>query len=129
MRAIRSKNTKLEEKVSKELWRRGFRFRKNVKSLVGKPDIAIKKYRIVIFIDSCFWHYCTMHCNVPEANKDYWLSKLERNRARDREVTQYYLDNGWNILRVWEHDVNKDLERTADIIEEFIHNNLNRLKI
>lgn len=60
MRAVKSKNTKIEQKVCKEIWKKGIRFRKNVKDLKGKPDISIKKYKIVIFIDSCFWHGCPL---------------------------------------------------------------------
>lgn len=120
MRAIKSKNTQLEEKITKALWKKGFRFRKNVMSLVGKPDIAIKKYKVVIFIDSCFWHFCTLHCRIPETNRDYWINKLKRNIDRDREVTKYYIDNGWRILRIWEHQVKENLDRTVDSIGQFI---------
>ncbi|WP_356948169.1 hypothetical protein [Fictibacillus fluitans] len=71
MRSIKSVS-KLEEIVSKELWRRGFRFRRNVKDLFGKPDFAIKKYKVVIFIDSCFWHNCPVHGHLPKTNVEYW---------------------------------------------------------
>jgi DNA mismatch endonuclease (patch repair protein) len=70
MQAIKSRS-KLEAKVTKSLWQKGIRFRKNVKSLPGKPDIAIKKYKVVIFIDSCFWHVCPIHGNSPKSNPVY----------------------------------------------------------
>ncbi|MED3882811.1 very short patch repair endonuclease [Priestia megaterium] len=119
MKAIRSQS-QLENLVSKELWKRGIRFRKNVKNLLGKPDIAIKKYKIVIFIDSCFWHVCPIHGNKPKSNQDYWINKLNRNKERDQEVTEYYKKAGWRILRVWEHEIKQDFEKTIDMIVEFI---------
>jgi len=120
MRAIKSKDTSIENQVSKELWRRGYRFRKNVKSLFGSPDIAIKKYKIVIFLDSCFWHGCELHANMPKNNQEFWFFKLKRNKERDEEVNNYYLNNGWHLMRVWEHDIRKSLILTVDSIVEFI---------
>jgi DNA mismatch endonuclease, patch repair protein len=119
MQAIKSQS-KLENKVTRELWKQGVRFRKNVKSLPGKPDIAIKKYKLVIFIDSCFWHVCPLHGNMPKSNQEYWIKKLNRNQARDKEVNQYYKENGWEILRVWEHDLKEDLQLTIDKMKAFI---------
>ncbi|MGU3471896.1 very short patch repair endonuclease [Paenibacillus sp. D51F] len=124
---VRSKNMKsirsisvLEGLVSKELWRRGLRFRKNSKKLFGKPDISIKKYRVVIFIDSCFWHFCDLHGRYPKSNIEYWEKKLNRNKQRDIEITEYYKNKGWNVLRIWEHQVKKDFDKTIDDILEFI---------
>ena len=116
MRAIRSKKTKLEEIVSKELWNRGIRFRKNVNSLYGKPDIAIKKHRVVIFIDSCFWHGCELHCRLPKSNKEYWVKKINRNKQRDKEVTNYYQNLDWTILRIWEHELKENFQEVIDKI-------------
>lgn len=121
MRAIGSKNTKLEERISKALWHRGFRFRKNVKVLKGKPDIAIQKYRAVIFIDSCFWHGCPLHGRLPKSNEEYWELKIERNKARDQEVTQYYIEYGWDILRIWEHNVRHNFDETINNIVQFLN--------
>ncbi|MFE4241821.1 very short patch repair endonuclease [Peribacillus butanolivorans] len=115
MQAIKS-ISKLEEIVAKELWRNGIRYRRNVKTLFGKPDIAIKKYKIVIFIDSCFWHCCPIHGNMPKSNLDYWENKLTRNKKRDEEVTSYYIEQGWHILRIWEHEVKKELDLTIQKI-------------
>jgi DNA mismatch endonuclease (patch repair protein) len=120
MRAIRSTNTKLEGQVTKELWRRGIRFRKNVKGLFGKPDIAIKKYKIVIFIDSCFWHGCEYHGNMPKSNPEYWLKKLTRNKERDIEVANYYSNKGWYILRIWQHEIKEDFNEAIKKIIDFI---------
>ncbi|QQF63047.1 very short patch repair endonuclease [Bacillus mojavensis] len=121
MKAVKSKNTKIEKVVSKEIWGRGIRFRKNVKNLKGKPDIAIKKYKIVIFIDSCFWHGCPLHGRIPKSNVEFWNNKIKRNIERDKSINQYYTRKGWNILRIWEHDLNKKkFSQTIDKIEEWI---------
>jgi len=120
MRAIKGQKTKLEESVAKALWKRGFRFRKNVKTLYGKPDLAIKKYKLVIFIDSCFWHGCPEHGKLPKNNREFWRRKLERNKERDAEVTDYYRAKGWQIKRVWEHRIKEDFEGTINELEEFI---------
>lgn len=120
MKAIRSVNTLLEDRVTKELWKRGLRIRKNVKDLKGKPDIAVKKYKAVIFIDSCFWHGCEVHGNKPKTNESYWGPKLARNMARDIEVTEYYERNGWCILRIWEHDIKENLQASIDQIISFL---------
>ncbi|WP_339192788.1 very short patch repair endonuclease [Paenibacillus sp. FSL W8-1287] len=121
MSKIKGSHTKLEDMVTKELWARGFRFRKNVRKLEGKPDIAIKKYKIVIFIDSCFWHFCDIHGHIPKSKIDFWTTKLERNKQRDVEVTSHYLSKNWNILRVWEHELKNDFENTILKISDFIN--------
>ncbi|USG67346.1 very short patch repair endonuclease [Brevibacillus ruminantium] len=120
MKAIRSTGSALENKVTKELWRRGFRFRKNVRKLMGNPDIAIQKHKIVIFLDSCFWHSCPIHGNMPTTNVGYWEKKLKRNMDRDIEVKEYYSNKGWKILRIWEHEVKNDFEGTLEKISNFI---------
>jgi DNA mismatch endonuclease, patch repair protein len=121
MRAIKSQSA-LENRVTKELWRMGFRFRKNAK-LFGKPDISIKKYKIVIFIDSCFWHCCPIHGNMPKSNKDYWEKKLGRNKLRDIEVNNFYRETGWSILRVWEHEFKGEFNHGLYLIVNFLNEN------
>ena len=119
MQAIKSQS-QLENTVSKAVWNKGFRFRKNAKDLFGKPDISIKKYKVVIFIDSCFWHSYPLHGNRPKTNQEFWDKKLARNQERDQEVTQFYKDKGWNILRIWEHEVKEDFELAITKITDFI---------
>lgn len=117
MGRVRSKNTKLELTLRKTLHSRGLRYRVNSK-LFGKPDISIKKRKLVIFIDSCFWHGCEEHCRLPSTNVEYWERKISRNKERDKEVTSYYLNAGWTVIRVWEHEITKDLPSIADKIME-----------
>jgi DNA mismatch endonuclease, patch repair protein len=118
MRAIKSQS-KLENQITKALWNKGFRFRKNAK-MFGKPDISIKKYKIIIFIDSCFWHSCPEHGNMPKSNQEYWIKKLQRNIARDVEVNNFYKNNRWNLLRIWEHAFKQDFDKEIDFISDFI---------
>lgn len=120
MRAVKSKGTKLEQKVFKALRKRGLKFRTNVANLPGKPDIAIKKYKIVIFLDSCFWHGCPLHCRMPKSNIEYWQKKIEQNKIRDALITENYKKMGWNVLRIWEHELKENFEKTIDKIERFI---------
>lgn len=94
------RRSKLEDNVSKALWKTGIRCRKNDKSLYGTPDISIKTFKIVIFIDSCFWHVCPEHFKMPESNTDFWINKVESNIQRDKRVSEYYINEGWNLMRV-----------------------------
>ncbi|WP_046176216.1 very short patch repair endonuclease [Domibacillus indicus] len=119
MKNIRSQS-KLENKVSKALWQKGVRFRKNAK-LFGTPDISISKYKTVIFIDSCFWHSCPVHGKIPKTNEDFWVKKLGRNMKRDLDVNRYYQEEGWCLLRIWEHELNQDFDSAIDKILDFIN--------
>ena len=122
MKSIKSES-KLENKVSKALWAKGLRFRKNDKKLFGKPDISIKKYKIVIFIDSCFWHHCEIHGHIPKSNQEYWIKKINRNIERDKKVTQYYKEKNWHIIRLWEHQLKKtNFENTVHDLAACIFN-------
>ncbi|MFD1957029.1 very short patch repair endonuclease [Paenibacillus thailandensis] len=121
MSAVRATHTKLEDRITAELWKHGIRFRKNTLDLLGKPDIAIKKYKVVIFIDSCFWHSCELHGRIPKSNVDYWAKKLSSNKQRDIAVTSHYNDHHWNILRIWEHEIKSDFSGTIARIIDFIN--------
>lgn len=126
MKAIKSVS-KIETIVAKELWKNGIRYRRNNKKLFGKPDISIQKYKIVIFIDSCFWHQCPLHATMPKSNKEFWGKKLNRNIERDKEVNEYYLQNKWRIKRIWEHEIKNDLFKVVDELMFFIEDS-KRLK-
>lgn len=112
MSRVRSKDSKIEVSFRKELWKRGFRYRKNPSKHFGKPDIVLKKYRAVIFIDSCFWHGCERHCRVPSTRTAYWKQKIHRNIARDKEVTMHYREIDWKIFRIWEHQLGENMDKT-----------------
>jgi len=121
MSRVRNKDSKIETSFRKELWKHGFRYRKNSSKYFGKPDMVLPKRKIVIFIDSCFWHGCKKHCRVPSAHKDYWTQKVARNMKRDKEVLQYYKQKqGWKIFRIWEHDLNKSSKKAIVKIVAFL---------
>lgn len=121
MKAVKSSETKIELKVRKLLWKKGIRYRKNVKSLLGKPDIAIKKAKLVVFIDSCFWHFCPIHGHMPKSNLEYWTKKLNRNTERDIKINHHYKELGWTVLRFWEHEVNDDVHSVVNQIIESLN--------
>ena len=122
MRAIRSKDTTIELALRTALWQRGIRYRKNYKGLIGKPDIVITKYRIAVFCDSDFWHGYDWENRKAriKSNQNYWIPKIERNMKRDREVTAALVEQGWIVLRFWEHTIRKELEDCVDDIQEAV---------
>ncbi|MCK4792563.1 MAG: very short patch repair endonuclease [Desulfobacteraceae bacterium] len=107
MRAVRNKDSKMEVEFRKTIWRAGFRYRKNATNYFGKPDLVLKKYRTVIFLDSCFWHGCRRHCQLPSTRRKWWKEKIEGNKARDKLVNRHYRKRNWNVIRIWQHDVKK----------------------
>lgn len=119
MRKIRNKDSMIEMSLRRILFNKGFRFRKNVKYLFGKPDIAFIAKKTVIFIDSCFWHGCSKHCRLPKSNRAYWINKIKRNRQRDIIVNRFYKKNEWKIFRVWEHKLN-NTDKVAENIIKYI---------
>jgi DNA mismatch endonuclease (patch repair protein) len=107
MRGNRSRDTKPEIAVRRDLHRRGLRFRVDYRlqpPLRTRADIVFTRARVAVFIDGCFWHGCPLHATTPKTNTDYWTPKLERNRARDRETTAALRSHGWTVLRFWEHE-------------------------
>jgi|TARA_B100001964_G_C13651280_1_gene344828 DNA mismatch endonuclease (patch repair protein) len=104
MSRIRSTNTQPEITVRSFLHRNGFRFRLHQKSIYGRPDIVLKKYKTVIFIDGCFWHRhkdCT-YAYTPKSRIDFWNNKFESNIKRDKKVNKSLKNEGWNLIRIWE---------------------------
>jgi len=117
---VRNKDTKMELKVRKALWHKGLRYRKNYKALIGTPDIAFPSKKLVIFLDSCFWHGCPLHFRKPKSNQKFWEEKIKRNRERDAEQTEHYVCQGWIIMRFWEHEIQTDFDRVIeDIVETY----------
>lgn len=102
MARIKSSDTKPELIVRKYLYKRGYRYRKNVKRLPGSPDIVLKKYGIAIFIHGCFWHGHDTHFHMPKSNVEFWEKKIRRNIQRDEENREQLKRMGWNVLTVWE---------------------------
>jgi len=114
MRKVQSKDTKLEIVFRRAFWNKGIKYRKNPKNYFGKPDLVLNRMRTVVFFDSCFWHGCKTHCRMPSTNKRYWLSKIGRNKKRDVEITKEYRNQGWQVIRIWEHE--------RDVINNIVSN-------
>jgi len=108
MSRIRSTNSKPEEIVRKYLFSQGFRYRKNVRTLPGCPDIVLPKYKTVIFVNGCFWdkHNCPRFV-WPSSNEEYWRPKILKNVERDQVSTALLRDAGWNVIVVWECELKK----------------------
>lgn len=110
MSQIKSTDTKPEETVRKYLFSKGLRYRKNVKTLPGKPDIVLAKYKTVVFVNGCFWHGHSgcKYFVMPKSNTDYWTNKIKRNIERDKTVVNDLCNMGWNVITVWECELKKD---------------------
>ena len=111
MSRIRGKATKPELLVRHWLWSHGYRYRLNVKSVPGKPDIVLRKYRTAIFVNGCFWHGhegCSLY-SVPKSNTDFWIAKVQRNRERDRQEYKDLHDAGWQVVVIWECQLKKSI--------------------
>ena len=123
MGRIHSKNTKPEIRVRSILHRQGYRYRIHVKELPGKPDLYFPKYKLVVFVQGCFWHQhenCK-RSNIPKSNKDYWITKLNRNVERDRENKKKLEELGLSVLYIWECET-KDPESIIKTFKGFIDN-------
>ena len=146
MSRIHGKGTKPELKVRQWLWRHGYRYRLNVKSVPGKPDIVMRRYRTAIFVNGCFWHGHFVHfgveslelrvesqlevesgvlkvdssqcCKIPQTNREFWVNKIKRNQERDQRNYQVLHDNGWQVIVVWECQLTpKRIEETMLRVE------------
>ena len=116
MQAIRSKGTLPERLIMQELKRRKIYFASYVDSIIGKPDIAFRRKKIAVFIDSDFWHGHPKRCIMPKTNIDYWLNKIARNRKRDKEVDRSLKQAGWKVIRLWAYDVKHKFDKCIQII-------------
>lgn len=125
MQAIKSKDSEIELLLRRELWTRGLRYRKNVKTVFGHPDIAFIGKKVAIFCDSEFWHGFDWENrkNDIKSNKEFWINKIERNIARDSEVNEYLTSHGWTVLRFWGKEIKCNLKDCADLIEKEVNGN------
>ncbi|NDW19825.1 DNA mismatch endonuclease Vsr [Dysgonomonas sp. 216] len=101
---VKGKNTKPEILLRKYLFSQGYRYRINVKGVLGSPDIVFRRYKTIIFVNGCFWH-AHEDCNtfkLPKTNTEYWEHKIKRNVERDKRVKQTLVNQGWNVITVWE---------------------------
>ena len=154
MSHIRSKDTKPELKVRRWLWHHGYRYRLNVKSVPGKPDIVMRPYRTAIFVNGCFWHGHNVQfstaliensklksekaanpgaaliensacCKIPQSNREFWVAKIKRNQERDQRNYQLLQENGWQVIVVWECQLTPhQIEHTMREVELLLNSNM-----
>ena len=130
MSRIKGTNTKPEEIVRKFLFSKGLRYRKNVSSLPGKPDIVLPKYKVCIFVNGCFWH---KHdgCKYfvwPKSNHEFWRNKITGNAERDKRNTELLVAAGWRVMTIWECELKKSCrEQTlCDVYKRIIQPETNK---
>ena len=118
MVAIKNKDSVIELLLRKELWRRGLRYRKNVGSVLGRPDIVFTAKKIAVFCDGDFWHgYDWEHKKDSiKTRREFWLPKIERTMKRDAEVNSHLQEQGWKVMRFWGHEIEADVFACADLI-------------
>lgn len=124
MSRIRGKDTEIEVKVRKYLFSQGFRFRKNVADMPGKPDIVLPKYKTVIFIHGCYWHRHAgcKNCTTPSTNREFWVTKFEKNVQNDLKHQQELETAGWKVLVLWECEIENTFEPLMDnLVTELRH--------
>ena len=124
MQAVKATGSEIEIALAKMLFARGYRYRKNDKTVFGKPDLTFKRHKIAVFIDGEFWHgkNWEIRKNDHKTNQEFWHTKIERNIERDKEVNSELRKQGWTILRFWGKEIEKDLLNCVLKIEEAINN-------
>ena len=99
-------NASTERKLRAYLVSFGIRgWRMHLKDIPGKPDFVFLDWKIAVFIDGCFWHYCPICGHLPKSNKSYWNAKIKRNRNRDMRISSELESSGWKVVRIWEHEL------------------------
>lgn len=129
MSRISNKDTEPELLVRKYLFAHGFRYRKNVSSLPGKPDIVLLKYKTVIFIHGCFWHgHACKAGKLPNSNHLFWKDKINTNRLRDARDVKKLKEQGWHIIVIWQCEIKNRKLRDLSLLQllEDISSQLNR---
>lgn len=124
MQKIKGKDTSIELLLRKELWKKGYHYRKNYRKLPGSPDIVLTKYKIAIFCDGEFFHgkdWGNLRARLKKGDKgEYWIAKISRNIQRDEEINEKLLFLGWTVLRFWGDDIKKHTYECVKTIEEAV---------
>ncbi len=125
MQNIRSIGTLPEKIIMSELKKAKIYFSTYAKNIIGKPDIVFRRKKIVVFIDSDFWHKHPTRFIQPKTNTAYWINKINRNEQRDKTVTKELRKNGWRVIRIWEYDIKKSSSRCLKrILKEYYKSNV-----
>jgi DNA mismatch endonuclease Vsr len=120
MSRVKAAGTSIEKMLRRELWARGYRYRKNYRKVFGNPDIVFIKRKVAVFCDSEFWHgkdYLEGK-NIPKSNNSFWVKKLQKNIARDIQVNERLKSEGWTVIRIWAKEIRRDVSACADLIEK-----------
>ncbi len=120
MQAVKSRDSKMEIAFRRQLSKLKLRYRTNVSRLPSSPDIAFIGRKLVIFLDSCFWHGCRWHGSMPSSNRKFWADKIAANKKRDKRVRLKYKRMGWKVLRFWEHTLKKNPVKAIEKIRELL---------
>lgn len=127
MKSIKGKDTKIEVRLRKALWNKGYRYRKNYKKLPGSPDIVLTKYKIAIFCDGEFFHgkdWDVLRTRLEKgSNSEFWINKIRRNIERDDEINKKLIYEGWSVIRFWDDEIKKNIEECVKAVEEIIYEN------
>lgn len=126
MAKVRGKDTKPELYVRRYLFSKGFRYRKNVKELPGKPDIVLAKYKTIIFVHGCFWHGHDVDGRIPLSNVVFWTNKISKNKERDIKIRNNLQALGWKVIIIWECELSTidKRENTLKLLVENIMKNI-----
>lgn len=129
MSRIHSKDTAIEIKVRKWLYHRGYRYRKNVKDLPGKPDIVLRTYNTVVFIQGCFWHRHSgcKDATTPKTRTEFWEAKFARNVANDEKNMSELKEMGFSVIVLWECEINKHFEETMESVASILGPPISRM--
>ncbi len=126
MSRIKGKDTKIEVMVRQYLFHYGFRFRKNDKRYPGKPDVVLPKYKTAIFVHGCFWHRhegCKL-ATIPKTRTEFWMEKFAKNVANDKKHYEQLRDMGWNVIVIWECELENDFKTTMEKVVCDIRSNV-----
>jgi DNA mismatch endonuclease (patch repair protein) len=121
MSRVRRSDTHPEVTLRKEFWAQGLRYRVGLKVLGVKPDIVFPGKKVAVFVDGCFWHGCPQHYSKPRSRVEYWDRKLRDNVARDQRQTRLLEEEGWRVLRFWEHQVPSEMADLVSQVQSALH--------
>ena len=122
MQRVRNKDSQIELKLRRALWHAGFRYRKNLRSVFGCPDVVFLRLKIAVFCDSEFWHGFDWENRKHDfkSRQDFWIPKIERNMARDREVNEHLTAQGWKVLRFFGKQIQRNVDECVRIIAQTV---------
>lgn len=122
MSSVKGKNTKLELTLRRNLWKNGIRGYLIHPNLPGTPDVAFTRVKLALFIDGCFWHKCPKCYTQPKSNTLFWEEKMKKNVARDKKVNNELHSIGWEVQRIWEHEIKNSVQNAVETVKRALEN-------